>query len=285
MKILITGASGNVGQYIVKNLLELNEELVLTSTNPEKLSEKYCGSVDVVYFDFQKVETFDQALINVDRVYLMRPPHLGKPEDLYPFLNKLKEYPIKHIVFLSLMGIEKNPIPPHYKIEKTIEKLGIPYTFVRPGFFMQNISGIHSNEIREHDEIFVPAGRSKTSFIDTKDIGYAISIILHTPNDHINKAYTLTGSIALDYFELANILSKVTQRKIVYKKPGFIQYRNYYINHRKLDKSYVNVTIGLYLITRMGNAKKVTHDYFTITGKKPSSFYEFCVNHLNCFEN
>jgi uncharacterized protein YbjT (DUF2867 family) len=284
MKILITGASGNVGQYIVKNLLGLNEDLVLTSTNPEKLSEMYYGAAEIVYFDFQKVETFDQALINVDRVYLMRPPHLGKPEDLYPFLSKLKEYSVKHIVFLSLMGIERNPIPPHYKIEKYIKKLGIPYTFVRPGFFMQNISGIHSYEIRERDEIFVPAGKSKTSFIDTKDIGYAISIILHKPFEHINKAYTLTGSVALDYYELANILSEVTERKIIYRNPSFIQYRNYYINHRKLDKSYVNVTIGLYLITRMGNAKKVTNDYFTITGKKPTSFYEFCEHHLEDFK-
>jgi hypothetical protein len=182
------------------------------------------------------------------------------------------------------MGIERNPIPPHYKIEKYIKKLGIPYTFVRPGFFMQNISGIHSYEIRERDEIFVPAGKSKTSFIDTKDIGYAISKILHKPFEHINKAYTLTGSVALDYYELANILSEVTERKIIYRNPSFIQYRNHYINHRKLDKSYVNVTIGLYLITRMGNAKKVTNDYFTITGKKPTSFYEFCEHHLEDFK-
>jgi len=284
MKILITGASGNVGQYIVKNLLELNQELVLTSTNPEKLSEMYQGLAEIVYFDFQKVETFDKALVGVDRVYLMRPPHLGNPKDLYPFLDALKNYPIKHIVFLSLMGIENNRIPPHYKIEKYIQKCGIPYTFIRPGFFMQNISGIHSYEIRKNDEIWVPAGNSKTSFIDAQDIGYAISKILHNSIDHINKAYTLTGSIALDYYEIANIISKTTQRTIIYRNPSFLEYRNYYINHRKLDKQYVNVTIGLYLITRLGNAKRVTDDYFLITGKKPTSFYEFCEHHLKNFK-
>lgn len=284
MKILITGASGNVGQYIVKNLLELNQELVLTSTNPEKLSEMYQGLAEIVYFDFQKVETFDKALVRVDRIYLMRPPHLGNPKDLYPFLDTLKNYPIKHIVFLSLMGIENNRIPPHYKIEKYIQKCGIPYTFIRPGFFMQNISGIHSNEIRKNDEIWVPAGNSKTSFIDAQDIGYAISKILHNSIDHINKAYTLTGSIALDYYEIANIISKTTKRTIIYRNPSFLEYRNYYINHRKLDKQYVNVTIGLYLITRLGNAKRVTDDYFLITGKEPTSFYEFCEHHLEDFK-
>lgn len=284
MKILITGASGNVGQYLTKELINLNEEVVVGGTNLEKLKHIFGGSVNTVLFDFMNLETFDKALVGVNRVYLMRPPHLGNPKDLYPFLDKLKSYPIKHIVFLSLMGIEHNRIPPHYKIEKYIEKLGIPYTFIRPGFFMQNISGIHSNEIRENDEIWVPASKSKTSFIDAQDIGHAISKILHNSVDHINKAYTLTGSVALDYYEIANILSKTTQRTIIYRNPGFIQYRNYYINHRKLDKQYVNVTLGLYLITRMGNAKRVTDDYYIITGKNPTTFSEFCSNHIEDFK-
>ncbi|WP_442262966.1 hypothetical protein [Tissierella sp.] len=101
----------------------------------------------------------------------MRPPHLGKPEDLYPFIDSMKAHNIKLVSFLSLMGVENNTIPPHHKIEKYIEKTSLPYAHIRPRFFMQNLSGIHSVEIREKNEIFVPAGRSKTSFIEHKGTG------------------------------------------------------------------------------------------------------------------
>lgn len=105
----------------------------------------------------------------MNRVFLIRPPHFGKPEDLYRFIDAMKDHKIELVSFLSLMGVEKNTIPPHHKIEKYLETSGIPLAHIRPEFFMQNISGVHSAEIREMDLLFVPAGNSKTSFIDAED--------------------------------------------------------------------------------------------------------------------
>lgn len=284
MKILVTGASGNVGQYVIQNLLRFDEKIVAAGTNTQKLKTLFKNDVEIVEFDFTRPETFDIALKDVDRVFLMRPPHLGKPTDLYPFLESIKKHSIKLISFLSLMGIEKNTIPPHYKIEKKIEELSIPYVHIRPGFFMQNISGIHAEEIKTKDMIYVPAGNSKTSFIDASDIGLAIATILHNSNQHINMKYTLTGAEALDYYQIATILSKVLDRKISYAKPSYFKYRSYYINKRKLDKAYVNVTVALYFMTRMGTAKAITSDYFDLVGKMPTSFEEFARNNIDLFK-
>lgn len=283
MKILVTGASGNVGQYLIHNLLKLDEKIIAAGTNTSKLTSMFSNQVEVVEFDFTRPETFDNALKDVDRVFFMRPPHIGKPTDLYPFLECVKKYSIKLITFLSLMGIENNTIPPHYKIERKIESLAIPYAHIRPGFFMQNISGIHAEEIKTKDMIFVPAGKSKTSFIDASDIGMAIAIILHNSSQHINTKYTLTGSEALSYNQIALILSHVLGRKIIYAKPSYLKYRYYYIYQRKLDKAYVNVTVALYFMTRMGAAKAVTNDFFTLVGKKPHSFEEFARNNIKSF--
>jgi nucleoside-diphosphate-sugar epimerase len=213
----------------------------------------------------------------------MRPPHLGKPEDLYPFIDEMKKHNIKFVSFLSLMGVEKNTIPPHHKIEKYIEKAGLPYAHIRPGFFMQNLSGIHSVEIREKNEIFIPAGRSKTSFIDAADIGLATAILLHDPEKYKNTAHTITGPEALDYYQVAEILSKVTGKRISYAKPGFLKYRRYHINKRGLDKAYVNVTVALYFMTRMGTAKAVTDGFYKLTGRQPRTLEEFARGNLNCF--
>ncbi len=212
-KILVTGASGNVGRYVVEELLKMNEQVVAAGPTINNLRNMFDNRVDIVEFNFKDESTFDAALKDVDRVFLMRPPHLGKPEDLYPFIDKMNAVGIKLLSFLSLMGIENNTIPPHHKIEKYIEKSGLPFAHVRPGFFMQNVSGVHSAEIREQNKIFIPAGNSKTSFVDAADVGLAVATLLHQPDKYRNTAHTITGPQALDYYEVAAILSKVTGRK------------------------------------------------------------------------
>lgn len=282
-KVLVTGASGNVGRYVAQELLRMNEPVVAAGPTVDNLISMFGEKADTVRFDFTDQSTFDAALKDVDRVFLMRPPHLGKPEDLYPFIDKMKASGIKLVCFLSLMGVENNTIPPHHKIEKYIEKVGLQFAHVRPGFFMQNVSGIHSVEIREQDKIFVPAGNSKTSFIDAADIGLSVATLLHNTEQYKNTAHTITGPQALTYYEVAEILSRVTGRKITFAKPGYLRYRSHYIKKRGLDKEYVNVTVALYFMTRMGTAKAVTDGFFKLTGKQPRSFEDFATENKSLF--
>ncbi|WP_121639819.1 NmrA family NAD(P)-binding protein [Virgibacillus sp. Bac330] len=284
MKVLVTGASGNVGKYVVHELLQMGEHVVAAGTNLEKLNHLFGGDIEKVILDFQDLKTYQHALYGVNRVFLMRPPHLGKADDLFPFIDAMKHYDIEFVSFLSLMGIEKNTFPPHYKIEKYIESVGIPYGHIRPGFFMQNISGIHAAEIKEKKQIFIPAGKSKTSFIDAEDIGLSIATILHDAGKYENTAHTITGPEALDYYQIAEILTKVTGSKITYAKPGFLRYRNYYVKKRGLNKSYVNVTVALYFMTRLGTAKHITTDFTKLTGKQPCTFEDFAKKHIECFK-
>ena len=280
MRVMVTGALGNVGRYVLDSLIEMGEQVVAADINLERLNTAYGErhNVSSVYFDFTDEATFNESLKEVDRVFLMRPPHLGKPEDLLPFIQAMQKSNIKLVSFLSLMGVENNPVPPHHRIEKFIEKYGLPYAHIRPGFFMQNISGVHAHEIKEEDQIFIPAGKSKTSFIDAKDIGIAIATVLHCPEQYKNTAHTITGPESLDYFQVAEILTDVLGRRIKYTKPSYLRYRSTYIKKRGLDKSYVNVTVMLYFMTRMGTAKMVTDGFEKLTGKKPRTFKEFAAD-------
>ncbi|MFE8702281.1 SDR family oxidoreductase [Cytobacillus sp. FJAT-54145] len=278
-KVLVTGSTGNIGYYVVEQLAKRGEQVKAGVFTVEKAKDIFSEpEVEIVPFDFQNPETFEHALQGVDRVFLVRPPQLANPkEDMKPFLEKVKEKGIKQVVFVSLMGVEKNPVVPHRKIEDMIKELQIPYTFLRPSFFMQNLNTTHKEDIKLRNELFMPVGKAKTSFIDTRDIAEVAAVCL-SEEGHIGKAYTLTGNEALDYYEIETILSEILGRKIEYKNPGVFEFRRTIIQ-RGIRKDFANVMTMLYLVTKMKTAEKVTEDTEYLLKRKPISFKQYALDH------
>lgn len=284
-KVMVTGALGNVGGFIAKYLIENQQEVVAADINLKAMEETYGDKATLALFDFTDSSTFDTALTDVDRVFIMRPPHLGKPEDLKPFVEALKKQGnIKLVTFLSLIGVENNPVPPHHKIEKYIEQAGLPYCHIRPSFFMQNVSGVHAFEIKHFDRIVIPVKNALTSFIDAEDIGEITAKVLTEPEKHQNHGYSITGPEAIDYNEAAKILSEELNRTITYANPSPRIAKKYWIEIRGLDKDYSSVMGMLYLMTRMGTAKKVTTVFEDVMGKKPQNFREFVRKNLAAWQ-
>ena len=283
--VMVTGALGNVGGYVAKYLIKNGQDVIVADINVEALQRKYGDQVKSVFFDFTDLKTFLPALQEVDRVFIMRPPHLGKPEDLKPFVETLKSKGgIKLVCFLSLIGVENNPIPPHHKIEKYIERAGLPFCHIRPSFFMQNISGIHAFEIKHFNRIVVPVKGALTSFIDAEDIGEITAKVLSEPDKHQNRGYAITGPEAIDYYAASNILSEELGRKITYANPNPSLAKKYWIEVRGLDKEYSKVMGMLYMMTRLGTAKKTTTTFEDIMGKKPQTFRQFVKKNLSAWQ-
>ena len=138
---------------------------------------------------------------------------------------------------------------------------------------MQNLSTTHRKEIKERNEIFVPVGKAKTSFIDARDIG-AVAAVALTQDGHANKNYDLTGSEALDYWQTTKILSDVLGREIQYKNPNPI-YFLIETMRRGTPFIFALVMTGLYTSTRFGMAEPITNEVEKLTGRKPISFKEF----------
>jgi len=284
-KVMVTGALGNVGGYVTKYLIENGQDVVAADINVEAIQGKYGDKVKSVFFDFTDSKTYATALQDVDRVFIMRPPHLGKPEDLKPFVETLKSKGgIKLVSFLSLIGAENNPVPPHHKIEKYIERAGLPFCHIRPSFFMQNISGIHAFEIKHFDRIVVPVKGALTSFIDAEDIGEITAKVLSEPDKDQNRGYAITGPEAIDYFAASNILSEELARKITYANPKPSFAKKYWIEVRGLDKEYSKVMGMLYMMTRLGTAKNTTTTFEDVMGKKPQTFRQFVKKNLSAWE-
>ncbi|MFP4240624.1 MAG: SDR family oxidoreductase [Chitinispirillaceae bacterium] len=282
-RVLVTGAGGNVGSGVFKFLKEHGADVWAGSSSPERVRKGKEEGKRVVHLDLLDPATYVPSLEGVERLFLMRPPSISDvKKHVAPFVRAAAESKVRHIVFMSLQGVEKNSFVPHHAIEKCIVDTGIPYTFLRPGFFMQNLSTTHRDDIRERDTIFVPAGKGKTSFIDTRDISEVAGKVL-TEDGHQFKAYELTGGDSTGYDQAARVFSKVLGRSIVYADPSPVRFY-FAMRRRGFDRMFVLVMIALYSVARFGLASRTTGDTEMLLGRKPISFEQFVRDHKQVWQ-
>lgn len=275
-QILLTGVSGNVGNAVFKYLRGEDVAVHIGVRNIKKYQGMEKKS-NVRLLDFENDLTYKKALKNIDKVFLVRPPQITDVEGVFkPFIKACKEAGVQHIAFLSLIGIEKNTLPPHHKIEKLIVDSSIAYTFIRPSFFMQNLIEPHGVDIKELDRLIIPAGKAKTNFIDTDDIGAIISRVL-VDKGHEYKAYDITGIEAVDYDQVAHSMTEILGREIIYTKPSFLSFY-WHMRKRNHPRAKVFVMIGLYLSTRLGMANVYKEEAEKLLGRKPKTIHEFIEN-------
>ncbi|MDA3935470.1 MAG: SDR family oxidoreductase [Actinomycetota bacterium] len=278
--VLVTGATGTVGSEVVRELLDRKQRVRATATNAKSASRTPTGA-QAVRFDFEDPSTFDHALHDVDRVFLVRPPHMSSAEAFEPFIGAMERAGVRQVVFLSLLGAQSNPIVPHHAVEKALMRSTIGWTMLRPSFFMQNLTTTHLPDIRDRGKIIVPAGRGRTSFIDARDIAAAAAVVLTEPG-HLDTGYALTGSEALGYAECASTLSEVTGRPIVYTRPSGREFARH-MKSRDFPTEFITVMRGIYLVVKLGRAASVTNELQTLIGREPISFRRFARDNAELF--
>jgi uncharacterized protein YbjT (DUF2867 family) len=280
-EILLTGATGNVGKEIAA-ILKKNG--VPFRAAVRELSEAgSLGSTESVRFDFEDPSTFENAFRGIRRVYLMRPPAISDPKVIRPAIEAGMRAGVEQFVFLSLLGAEKNQVVPHRKIEELLLECKAGYTFLRPGFFMQNLSTTHAPEIRDQDEIWVPAGKGSTSFIDAQDIA-AVAAKCLTEEGHLGKAYALTGSEALTYAQVAALLTQVLGRKIQYRNPSILRFAWHMRRRRGFPWAFIGVMVGIYTVAKIGRAGTLTQELRQLLGRDPVRMKEFLEKNRGVWE-
>lgn len=286
--ILITGATGNIGLELIRLLtaIDPSDRIVAGVRNIEKAKStlKSYPNLEYVPFDFEDAETFDMSLKGIDRVFLLRPPHISDVDKYFkPLVSAIKKNNIQQIVFLSVQGAEKSKVIPHNKIERLIQESGMNYIFLRPSYFMQNLTTTLMGDIKVKREIILPAGKARFNWIDIENIAEAAAILLVNFEKYKDQALEITGLENENFEKVTSQINTIVERPIVYRNVSPFTFYN--IKKREgMVTGMIVVMILLHYLPRFQKEPQLSDVYQRLTGKKPTSLKTFIEREKAKFE-
>ena len=218
MKILVTGATGKLGTKVVETLLKSvpANQLAVSVRNPEKAEGLLARGVEVRQGDFDRPETLDTAFKGIDRLLIISAD--GDNETRIRqhgnAIDAAKRAGVKFIAYTSIANAadSKNFLAPtHQAAEKAILQTGIPYSFLRNNWYLENeISSIQG--VLAGAPWVTSAGNGKVGWALRLEYAEAIANVL-AGNGHENTVYELSGKL-LTQEELASALGAVLGKNV-----------------------------------------------------------------------
>ncbi|MCB9100266.1 MAG: SDR family oxidoreductase [Anaerolineales bacterium] len=282
-KILVLGATGNVGSSIVEFLAQKGEQVKAATRHPADYPPT--DNVEPVAFDFDRPETYAPALAGVDRVFaLTKTADIQADKTLIPLIDQAKAAGVTHIVLMTAIGVDQAPEDvPIRRLELHLINSGIDYTILRPNWFMQNFSpGFLLPMIQQGGTFYLAAADSKTSFIDTRDIA-AVAATALTEAGHAGQEYALTGSEAYSYSEAAVILSEAANREINYVAIDDGAFREA-LASAGWRPEQVGFFADLFYIVRQGWVAPVSPAVGEILGREPISLQQYAFDYAETWK-
>ena len=276
--VLVTGASGNLGGAVVRSLIAAGIPVRAAGTNAPGLQRTF-PSVDVVHLDFHTPSTFGPALHGVGGLFLLRPPAIAA---VGPTLNAVvdvaKQAGVEHVVFSSVTGADTNRVVPHHRVETHLQASGLSWTILRPGFFAQNLADAYRSDIIGDDRIYLPAGRGRAAFIDVRDLGDVVATVFANIEAHRSTGYTLTGAVAVDFREVAEVPTSELGRPIRYQPASVLAYMRH-LKGQGLPSPQVLVQTILHTGLRHGQAQRVDPTLAALLGHPPRTLQRYVHDH------
>ncbi|MBB3609244.1 SDR family oxidoreductase [Rhizobium sp. BK602] len=271
-KILVLGASGNVGRPLVEALLAKGEKVKAASR-----AGKPIGGAEGVAFDYADRSTFSQAFDGVDRAYVLLPAGYADSKGLLlPVIEAAAARKVK-VVFQSVFGVDADDSIPYRQVELALEKSGTPYVILRPNWFSDNFHTFWKVGI-DHGEIALPAGDGKSSFIDARDIAASAAAAL-TTSAFDGQSFNLTGPEPLSYADAAKILSDVIGKPIAYRAIDDGAFVDILIG-AGVPEDYALMLASIFYPVREGWTAAVTDAVERLTGTPARSLETYARDHI-----
>jgi NAD(P)H dehydrogenase (quinone) len=217
MTIAITGATGQLGGLIIKDLVSrVNaQDVVALARNPEKASEL---GVAHRHFDYDQPETLAPALKGVETLLLISGSDIGRRVAQHTaVIDAAQAEGVGHIVYTSLLRAKTSTLSlaaEHAATELALESSGIDHTILRNGWYTENyMMGLAAAV--EHKALIGAAGEGKISSATREDFAVAAATVLSNKQLQ-GSTYELAGDENYTLADLAAVLSKQVGEDIAY---------------------------------------------------------------------
>jgi uncharacterized protein YbjT (DUF2867 family) len=289
-KILVTGATGSVGSYVVRELQERGASVRAfvrdTGKAAKMLGDALGENVELASGDFSDAASVRRALEGVEGVYLACANDPRQVEYETGVIDAAWEAGVRRIVKLSALGAGVgSPVAFwdwHGKIEEHLRVSGLPAVVLRPAFNMTNLLG-SAQGVRQAGSLFAPAGGARVAMIDPRDIA-AVAAVALTEDGHDGKTYTLTGPEAITFERVAEELSAVAGRRIQFVSVPDEAARQSMIE-QGLPEFVAGQIVAVFGFLRRGDQNRVTDAVRALTGHEPGGFAGFARDHAGLFRH
>ncbi len=283
-KILITGATGQVGSKTVDFLLsEKAVEIVAAVRSPEKATAFAARGIATVLLDFDDESTHLPALKGIDRLFLVTGYTVDMLRQSKALLDNAKKAGVQHIVHLGACGRDDTTVAHwawHQFVERYIQWCGFSYTHLRPETFMQNMLSYGGKKTINAGVIHAFVQGARLSWVDVQDVAQVAALALAHPETHGGQTYRL-GYDAVTFQEMAELMTAIVGQPFHYEPlppEVFLEA----MRSAGAEMAYMNCVYDhwkRYAAYDIPGADDTFDNFPAITGKQPTKWPGFIERH------
>ena len=284
--ILITGATGTNGLLVVEQLMAVNKPVRVLVRDVNKAKSLFAPQVEIAVGDLEQPETLKAALKGVKRALLIPANSPNQVQQERNFIEAAQRASLQHLVKFSALGADIPDSPVsflrwHAEAEQILRDSGIPFTIIRPTTFMQNMLG-SARTIKSEGKFYMAVGDTRVAQVDTRDIA-AVIVAALTQSGHEGKIYTLTGSEALTYTEVALKLSSVLSKQISYVNISLPEWNQALVS-AGIPQWFADAMVGLQEHVTKPMGSQITNTIAEVTKQQPITFDRFAKDYAAAFQ-
>jgi uncharacterized protein YbjT (DUF2867 family) len=284
-KILVTGATGNVGSAVLGNLGTTDGNLRALAHDESSARSLQDRGVEAVVGDFLEPETLGPALEGVSTVLLITPIHPEQVTQASNVIRAAKESGNDPRIVRLSVHQASHEAPSrnsrqHAEIEDELRLSGLAYTLLRPTTFMQNTLAT-ARTVASEGRIYQPFKDGKLGMIDARDIGEVAAKVL-TEEGHEGEVYTLTGPAAISFYDIAETLSEILGKEVSYINIPLEKAKEAMLN-MGLSEWRAEVLIEYAKAHSEGYSNFTTEDVEQLTGHPATSYKKFATDFERVF--
>jgi NAD(P)H dehydrogenase (quinone) len=284
MKILVTGATGKLGTQVVEALLKTipSSQLAVSVRNPEKTEGLKARGVEVRHGDFDRPETLDSAFAGIDRLLI-----ISTDGDIETRIRQhtnavaaAQRAQVGFIVYTSIVNASESKLflaPVHRVTEEAIIQTGIPYSFLRNNWYLENEIGSIQG-VLAGAPWFTSAGNGKAGWALRQDYAEVAAAVL-AGNKHENTIYELSGKL-MTQEELVSVIGTVLGKEVPVQQVDDAKYAEIMIGAGVPD-FVIPILVGIQEGNREGSMEIESNDFEKLLGRPVTPIREALTQIIN----